>query len=219
MHADHTHTVAGCCHGHDAHGPRADGPYRAVLWIALGLNAAMFAVEIGAGVVSGSVALLADALDFFGDAANYAVSLFVLGAALAWRARTALLKAASMAAFGLWVAGEAIWSVWSGVMPHAITMGVVGALALGVNALVTVLLFRYRDGDSNMRSVWICSRNDALGNIAVMAAAAGVFGTGTGWPDIAVAAIMASLALWGAWQIARLALAELRDKAGVASLS
>lgn len=209
MHADHAH-ADGCCHGHDhAHGPRADGPYRSILWVALALNAAMFVVEIGAGVAAGSVSLLADALDFLGDAANYGVSLFVLSATLAWRARTALVKAASMGAFGLWVAGEATWSAISGVVPQAITMGVVGALALGVNLLVALLLFRYRDGDSNMRSVWICSRNDAIGNLAVMAAAAGVLGTGTGWPDIAVAAIMASLALWGAWRVARLALAEL----------
>jgi Co/Zn/Cd efflux system component len=220
MHADHAQHAAGCCHGHDhAHGPRADGPYRSILWIALALNAAMFFVEIGAGVAAGSVSLLADALDFFGDAANYAVSLFVLGATLAWRARTALVKAASMAAFGLWVAGEAMWSAFTGIVPQAITMGVIGALALGVNVLVTLLLFRYRDGDSNMRSVWICSRNDALGNIAVMAAAAGVFGTGTGWPDIAVAAIMAGLALWGAWQVARLAIAELNGTAGVSPAS
>ncbi len=213
MHADHAHDAAGCCHGHGhdhAHGPRADGPYRFVLWVALILNAAMFAVEIGAGVTSGSVSLLADSLDFLGDAANYGVSLFVLGASLAWRARTALLKAASMAAFGLWVAGEAIWNAVSGVVPQAITMGVVGALALGVNVLVTLLLFRYREGDSNMRSVWLCSRNDAIGNLAVMAAAVGVFGTRTGWPDIAVAAVMAGLALWSAWQVTRLALRELR---------
>ncbi|MBX3502711.1 MAG: cation transporter [Alphaproteobacteria bacterium] len=203
---------AGCCRGHDhGHGSNVHGPYRSILWIALVLNAVMFAVEIGAGVVSGSVSLLADALDFLGDAANYAVTLFVLGAALAWRARAALLKAASMGAFGLWVAGEAVWSALTGIVPQAITMGTIGALALGVNLLVALLLFRHRDGDSNMRSVWICSRNDAIGNIAVMAAAVGVFGTGTGWPDIAVAAIMASLALWGAWQVARLALGELRE--------
>ena len=202
---------AGCCHGHDhGHGPRADGSYRTILWIALALNAAMFAVEIGAGVVSGSVSLLADALDFLGDAANYGVSLFVLGAALAWRARMSLVKAASMGAFGLWVAGEAIWSALTGVVPQAITMGVVGALALGVNVLVTVLLFRYRDGDSNMRSVWICSRNDAIGNIAVVAAAFGVFGTGTAWPDLIVAAILAGLAITGGWQIVRAARHELR---------
>ena len=207
---------AGCCHGHDhGHGPRVDGPYRSILWIALVLNAAMFAVEIGAGVVSGSVSLLADALDFLGDAANYGVSLYVLGAALAWRARTALVKAACMGAFGLWVAGEAIWSAFAGVVPQAITMGVVGALALGVNVLVTLLLFRYRDGDSNMRSVWICSRNDAIGNLAVLAAAAGVFGTGTGWPDVIVAAIMAALALQGAVVVIRHSIAELKAASGV----
>lgn len=214
MHADHSHHAAGCCHGHDhAHGPRADGPYRSILWIALALNAAMFVVEIGAGVAAGSVSLLADALDFLGDAANYAVSLFVLGASLAWRARTALLKAASMAAFGLWVAGEAIWSAVSGVVPQAITMGVVGALALAVNLLVTLLLFRYRDGDANMRSVWICSRNDAIGNVAVMLAALGVFGIGSAWPDLAVAGVMGVLAISGAVTVLKQARMELRTTA------
>jgi len=190
--------------------PSADPAYRKVLWIALLLNAAMFAVEIAGSVQSGSVSLLADAIDFFGDAANYALSLAVLSMALAWRARASLLKAASMAGFGLFVLGRALWSALNGVPPQPLTMGAVALLALAVNVLVAWLLYRYRNGDSNMRSVWICSRNDAIGNVAVALAAVGVFGTGAAWPDLLVAVGMAALALTGAWSVMRQARAELR---------
>jgi Co/Zn/Cd efflux system component len=194
----------------------ADSPaYRRVLWAALIVNAAMFFIEAGAGLASGSVALQADALDFFGDAANYGLSLFVLSMALVWRARAALVKGASMGLFGLWVIGAAAASALSGEPPSAQVMGAVGFLALAANVGVAVLLYRYRNGDANMRSVWLCTRNDAIGNVAVMAAAVGVFGTGTAWPDIAVAAVMASLALAAAAQVIRSALGEL--KSGVSS--
>jgi Co/Zn/Cd efflux system component len=169
----------------------------------------MFAVEIGAGLAAQSASLLADSLDFLGDAANYGIALFVLGMALQWRARAALLKAASMAVFGLWVAGTTIQHGLAGTVPEAPVMGVVGALALAANLGVAVLLYRWRDGDSNMRSVWICTRNDAIGNLAVLAAAVGVFGSGSGWPDYIVAAIMSGLALTGAFQVTRQALGEL----------
>jgi Co/Zn/Cd efflux system component len=199
---------AHCCgHGHD-HGA-ASPVYRRILWIALAVNLAMFAVEIGAGLAAQSVSLLADSLDFFGDAANYGISLFVLGMALQWRARASLLKAASMGVFGLWIAGTTIQHALGGTVPEAPVMGVVGALALAANLGVAVLLYRWRDGDSNMRSVWICTRNDAIGNVAVLAAAAGVFGSGTGWPDYVVAAIMSGLALVGAFQVTRQAIQEL----------
>jgi Co/Zn/Cd efflux system component len=199
---------AHCCgHGHD-HGA-ASPVYRRILWIALAVNLAMFAVEIGAGLAAQSVSLLADSLDFFGDAANYGISLFVLGMALQWRARASLLKAASMGVFGLWIAGTTIQHALAGTVPEAPVMGVVGALALAANLGVAVLLYRWRDGDSNMRSVWICTRNDAIGNLAVLAAAAGVFGSGAGWPDYLVAAIMSGLALTGAAQVTRQALSEL----------
>jgi Co/Zn/Cd efflux system component len=199
---------AHCCgHGHD-HGA-ASPVYRRILWIALAVNLAMFAVEIGAGLAAQSVSLLADSLDFFGDAANYGISLFVLGMALQWRARASLLKAASMGVFGLWIAGTTIQHALGGTVPEAPVMGVVGALALAANLGVAVLLYRWRDGDSNMRSVWICTRNDAIGNLAVLAAAAGVFGSGAGWPDYLVAAIMSGLALTGAAQVTRQALSEL----------
>ena len=183
--------------------------WRLALWIALAVNLGMFFVEIVAGVAAGSQALLADALDFVGDAANYAISLGVAGMALAWRARAALLKGWTLAVLGLGVLGSTIWSIWNGAPPEAHLMGVVGVAALLANAGVAVMLYRFRSGDANMRSVWICSRNDAIGNVAVVAAAAGVFGTGSAWPDLVVAGIMAGLGLWGGWQIIRQAQSEL----------
>lgn len=198
---------AGCCDSNHCHDPH--GPYRRILIIALLANAVMFAVEVGAGLRAGSLSLLADSLDFLGDAANYGVSLWVLRRTVVVRARASLLKAASMGGFGLWIAASAIWHAWAGEVPEARTMGLVGMLALMVNAGVAALLYTYRDGDSNMRSVWLCSRNDALGNVAVMLAAAGVFGTGMAWPDLLVALIMSGLALSAAWHVSRRARAEL----------
>ncbi|WP_188053868.1 cation transporter [Sphingosinithalassobacter sp. CS137] len=183
--------------------------WRLALWIALAVNLGMFTVEIVAGVAAGSQALLADALDFLGDAANYAISLGVAGMALAWRARAALLKGWTLALLGLWVLGSTIWSIWNGAPPEAHLMGAVGVAALVANAGVAVMLYRFRSGDANMRSVWICSRNDAIGNVAVVAAAAGVFGTGSAWPDLVVAGIMAGLGIWGGWQIMNQARKEL----------
>jgi Co/Zn/Cd efflux system component len=190
--------------------PSADPAYRRILWIALALNAAMFVIEIIGSLESGSVSLLADAIDFFGDAANYGLSLLVLSRALHWRARSSLLKAASMAGFGLFVLGRAAWAAWHGAPPEALTMGAIALLALAVNVGVAVMLYRYRNGDSNMRSVWLCSRNDAVGNIAVALAAVAVAGTGAAWPDLVVAVGMAALALSSAWAVSRQALGELR---------
>lgn len=189
--------------------PSADPRYRRILWIALILNITMFGVEIAGSMRSGSVSLLADAIDFLGDAANYGISLAVLGLAIAWRAKASLVKAACMASFGVFVLGRAIWSFIQGGVPEPLTMGFVALLALGVNVGVALMLYRYRTGDSNMRSVWICSRNDALGNIAVALAALGVLGTGRAWPDLVVATGMALLALTGAWSIGRHARQEL----------
>jgi Co/Zn/Cd efflux system component len=203
---------AHCCHhDHPARDTARDTSYRRVLWVALAINVAMFVLEIGAGVAAGSVSLQADALDFLGDAANYGISLFVVGMALSTRASAALAKGATMGLFGLWVVATTIWHMLAGTVPSAVTMGAVGALALLANAAVFAILWAYRSGDSNMRSVWICSRNDVLGNLAVLFAALGVFGTGTGWPDIIVAAIMAALALQGAFVVMRDAMAELRS--------
>ncbi len=199
------------CHDHcSAAPPPADPRYRRVLWVALVLNAAMFGVELWSGIASGSVSLLADAVDFFGDAANYGVSLLVLGLSLRRRAQAALLKGLSMGAFGVFVLAKAAWTLQAGAVPEPLTMGVVGALALVVNVAVAAMLFTWREGDANMRSVWLCSRNDALGNLAVMGAALGVFGTGAAWPDLAVAGVMAVLALTASRAVIQQARQELR---------
>ncbi|GAA0861723.1 cation diffusion facilitator family transporter [Sphingopyxis soli] len=202
-----------CCAGKSGKTALNNPKWRRILWIALAINAAMFGVEIVAGVAADSRALQADALDFLGDAANYAISLGVAGMALAWRARAALLKAATMLVFGLWVLGSALWGFLNGATPQAETMGIIGTLALASNVAVALMLYRYRTGDANMRSVWICSRNDAIGNLAVLAAALGVFGTGQGWPDLAVAAIMAALAIWGSLDVFRHARGDLASVA------
>jgi Co/Zn/Cd efflux system component len=203
-------------HDHDGHahaeGDPQDPRWRRALWIALAVNAAMFATEIAAGIASGSVSLLADAVDFAGDAANYALSLAVLGLAAVWHSRAALLKGWSMLAYGAAVLGRAGWLALAGTVPEAATMGAVGALAFAANLGVAAVLWRFRSGDANMRSVWICTRNDALGNLAVMLAALGVLGTGTRWPDLAVAAVMAALAISGGIAVVRQARAELRTR-------
>lgn len=183
--------------------------YRRVLWIALAVNALMFAAEIAAGLRSGSVSLLADAIDFFGDAANYGLTLAVLGMGMVWRARAALVKAASMLVFGFVVLIQAVEAMAHGSAPQALTMGLVGSLALAANVGVAALLYSLRSGDANMRGVWLCTRNDAIGNVAVMLAALGVFGTGTAWPDLAVASVMSALAISAGWSVLRQARREL----------
>jgi len=201
---------ASCCDHRHEQLSSGNTAHRRILWIVLAVNAAMFAVEIGAGLAAGSAALQADALDFLGDAANYAISLLVVGMALRHRATAALAKGATMGVFGLWVIGIAVWHVWHGTLPLAITMGAVGLTALVANGASFGLLWGHRGGDANMRSAWICTRNDVLGNLAVLVAALGVFGTGTGWPDVIVAAVMAGLALQGSWVVIRQARDELR---------
>jgi Co/Zn/Cd efflux system component len=196
---------------------RGDTAYHRALWAVLTINAAMFLVEIGAGVAAGSASLQADALDFLGDAANYAISLLVVGMALRYRATAAMVKGLTMGAFGLWIIATVIWHALHGTLPSAVTMGAVGITALVANGASFALLWTHRQGDANMRSAWICTRNDVLGNLAVLVAALGVFGTGTGWPDLAVAATMATLALQGSMVVVRQALAELRHGRVVAA--
>jgi Co/Zn/Cd efflux system component len=201
------------CHSHSKPSDRstdASPRYRRILWIALLLNLAMFGIEIGSSLASGSVALLADAIDFLGDGLNYGVALLVIGLAPVWGSRTALLKAVSMLAFGLFVLLRAAWNQYHGIVPEAYTMGAVGLLALTVNLAVAWMLYQYREGNANMRSVWLCTRNDALSNLAVIAAALGVLGTRAGWPDLAVAALMAGLALHSGYSVLRQAMQELK---------
>ena len=208
--------MAGCCE-HDAcastAGATVDPIWRRALWVALVVNATMFAAEIAAGFAASSSALQADALDFFADAANYAISLSVAGMGLAVRSRTALFKGLTLIVLGGWVIGNAGWrAAMGGATPEADVMGVVGFVALLANAGVALMLFRFRRGDADRRSVWICSRNDAIGNVAVMLAALGVFGTGTLWPDVMVAGIMAALSITGGWSIVRHALSDMRTR-------
>ena len=200
-----------CCSHSAPATPVVDPRYRRVLWIALWVNAAMFAIEIASSLASGSASLLADAVDFAGDASNYALSLAALATgALAWRLRAAQVKGWAMTAYGLAVLAHAAWSAWSGIVPGATTMGAVALLALAANLSVAVLLFRFRRGDADMRSVWLCTRNDALGNVAVLVAALGVLGSGSGWPDHAGAVFMGLLALSAGVATLRQAAAELR---------
>jgi Co/Zn/Cd efflux system component len=186
------------------------GRYRQVLWIALLVNATMFLVEIIAGIGAQSASLLADAVDFFGDALNYGLSIIALGLAVAWRSRVAYGKGVTMGIYGVGVIGFAVWNAINGVVPEAKTMGVIGTLALAANVGVALLLYRFRDGDANMQSVWLCTRNDAIGNVAVVLAAVGVFGTGSGWPDFIVAGLMGALATSAAISVVRRARTELR---------
>ena len=195
-----------CCH---VPPPPTGISYRRVLWIALAANLAMFLVEVLAAAWSGSSALAADAADFLGDSANYALSLGAIALGGAWVARVALLKGLAMSLYGVAVFAYAGWRAWLGVPPEALTMGLVGAAALAVNFGVAVMLYRFREGDANMRSVWLCTRNDVIANIAVLIAAAGVFGTGTVWPDVAVAALLAGLGLSSGRIVIRQARAEL----------
>jgi Co/Zn/Cd efflux system component len=191
--------MSDCCGGGcSSDQPPVDPKYRRILWVALLVNALMFGVELVGGWAAGSVSLLADAVDFFGDAINYGISLLVLGLAPVWRSKTALVKGVTMGAYGVFVLGAALVHLASGTVPKASTMGVIGTMALLANGLVAALLYAYRNGDSNMRSVWLCTRNDAIGNVAVLLAALGVYQAGSGLPDLLVAAVMGVLGLTAA---------------------
>lgn len=191
--------------------------FRNVVWVALGLNLAMFFYEFGASFLADSSSLKADALDFLGDAANYTVSLFVLSRSLKLKAKASILKGLTMAAFAVWVLVSTMQSALYGAQPQADMMGWIGAIALAVNLLVAFLLYQFRDGDSNMQSVWLCSRNDAIGNVAVLAAAGGVAYFGTMWPDLAVAALMSYLGLTASIKVLRVAFAEMNEPTKIVS--
>jgi len=203
--------MSACCSGSCSSRARPpDGRYRKVLWAALCINFLMFGVELASSIHAASVALLADSADFMGDAANYGVSLFVLGLAPVWRSRAAFGKGLVMGAFGVLVLVRALWFGAGEVVPHAQTMGAIGVLAFAANGVVAAMLYAFRDGDANMRSVWLCTRNDMIGNLAVLLAAFGVFGTGAGWPDIVVAALMALLGLSAARAVIKQSRREMR---------
>ena len=191
--------------------PKTDPAYRRILWVALGINLLMFLVEIIASVVAGSVSLRADALDFLADALNYVIALAVIGLSLRWRAGAALIKGGIMALFGLWVAGSIVANTLIQVVPEAEVIGAVGLVALVANMCVATLLYRHRASDSQAMSVWLCTRNDCIANIGVILAGVGVWISGTPWPDLAVAAVVAYLGVSSAVWIARRAIVEMRD--------
>jgi len=201
---------ASCCGG-EANFEGLSPDYKRRLWAVIAINAVMFAVEMVAGHLAGSRALQADALDFLGDTLTYGMSMAVIGASLRVRASAALIKGFSLLAMGLWVFGSTIYTVFVLGVPQAQVMGAIGFLALAANMASVLLLVKYKDGDANVRSVWLCSRNDAIGNVAVMLAALGVWGTQTGWPDVIVAALMAGLFTWSAVQILAQGLSEWRS--------
>jgi Co/Zn/Cd efflux system component len=204
--------MSSCCSGScSAQSSPPDDRYRKVLWVALLVNVLMFGVELVSSMKSGSVSLQADSVDFLGDAGNYAVSLFAMGTAAVWRSRAAYAKGVVMGVFGVLVLIRALWIGLGTRIPQAETMGVISIVAFAANGLVALLLYAFRNGDANMRSVWLCTRNDMIANLAVLLAAIGVFGTKAGWPDIAVASLMALLGLSAARDIIGRARSEMRS--------
>ena len=201
--------MAGC--GCEVKFDGATSAYRRILWLVIAINAIMFVVEMSAGLAAESMALQADALDFLADSATYGLSLYVIGSSLRVRSAAALFKGLSLGVLGLWVLGATIYRVFVVGNPEPIVMGSIGLLACAANVVCVLLLLRFRNGDSNVRSVWLCSRNDAIGNLAVVLAATLVGATQSPWPDLAVAGIMASLFLSSAVGIVRQALDERRQ--------
>jgi cation diffusion facilitator family transporter len=200
---------ADCC-GHEVKFDGLSVDYKRRLWLVIAINASMFLVEMGAGALAGSNALQADALDFLADSATYGISLAVIGTSVRARAFAAIGKAASLSLMSLWVLGMTAYHVLIVGVPRADIMGSIGVLALAANLASVLILMRYKDGDANVRSVWLCSRNDAIGNVAVMIAALAVWGTATKWPDLIVAALMAGLFFYSSVRILQQSFHEMR---------
>jgi len=203
--------MAGCSCENNIQFDGVSKSYRRVLWIIIAINAAMFFVETIASVASESMALRADALDFLGDSMTYTITLLAIGHSLSWRASAAMFKGITLALMGLWVMASTIYRVFILGVPNELIMGSIAFLAFSANVISALLLLKYRDGDSNVRSVWLCSRNDAIGNLAVMIAAGVVYLTQSTWPDLIVAALMAMLFLHSATLIIRHAIDDLKS--------
>lgn len=201
-----------CC-SHDHHDDLAPQlhkqSFRNILIFSMIVNFGMFFVEVAYGYFANSLSLKADAIDFFGDGVNYLASLLVINSVLSLRAKVSMAKALTMIVFGIVILVNGITQLINGDIPNSFTMTWVGVLALVSNVLVAVLLFKFREGDSNMQSIWLCSRNDAISNIAVVLAAGGVYLTSNAWPDILVAGFMAYLSLTSGFQVLKAARLEL----------
>ena len=201
--------MSACCHTQPVFTGLSED-YKRRLWAIIVLNFFMFIVEMVASNLADSQSLQADALDFLGDTLTYSISLLVIGAAARTRSITALCKGMSLMLMGVWVLGSTVYRVFTESTPHAEAMGLIGFMALTVNVVCVFLLFRYKDGDANIKSVWLCSRNDAIGNVGVLLAALGVWGTASKWPDLIIAVTMATLFIISAIQILKQAILELR---------
>ncbi len=210
--------MAGCGCDSNLDFDGASKRYKTILWIVIGINAFMFVFETGASIAADSMALRADALDFLGDSLTYGLTLLAIGHSLRWRASAAMFKGVALLLMGFWVLGSTFWHILVLGVPNETIMGSVGLLAFTANATSVLLLLRYRDGDANVRSVWLCSRNDAIGNLAVIVAAGAVYYTQTAWPDLVVAFLMALLFLHSAFLIIRQARKELRSSAQLVCL-
>jgi Co/Zn/Cd efflux system component len=211
----HVHEAeSACCSGGVPAFDGMDPIYKRILWTVIGINGAMFLTEMAAGQLAGSQALKADALDFLADTVTYGLSLAVIGASLRTRATAALAKGLSLFVMALWVFGSTLYNVLVLGLPSAEVMGAIGFLALAANVASVLLLRPYKDGDANVRSVWLCSRNDAIGNVVVMIAALGVWGMASAWPDLVVAALMAGIFLISSVQILRQAWSEYEEGHG-----
>jgi len=188
-----------------------DPAYKRILWLIIVINGTMFGVEMVAGILAQSQALQADALDFIGDTLSYSISLWAIGKAVSIRSNAALFKGFTLTLMSLWVVGSTIYRIFVMNSPEPFTMGTIAVAAFTANLISVLLLMRYKDGDANVRSVWLCSRNDAIGNLIVLVAASGVWYSNSAWPDLIVAGIMAGLFLSSAWQITTQALREKRN--------
>ena len=202
-------TENSCC-GSNLKFDGASKEYKRILVIIIIINFSMFLVELGGGVLSGSMSLLADCLDFLADSATYTISLIVIGMPLAVRAKAGMFKGISLLFIAAWVIGTTGLRILENDVPEPLTMGVIGFAAFAANVISALLLVKFKDGDSNVRSVWLCSRNDAIGNVAVMLAASGIVVTNSAWPDLLVAGIMATLFSHSAINIIRQSWKELK---------
>ncbi|MXN66123.1 cation transporter [Stappia sp. GBMRC 2046] len=211
--------MSGHCCSSDVRFDGVSRAYKRALLAVIAINGAMFVTELAGSAAAGSQALQADSLDFLGDTMTYAISLAVIGKSIRVRSTAAIAKGISLSLMAAFVFGATIWRVFCLGFPSAPIMGSIGMLALAANLASVLILLRYRDGDANVRSVWLCSRNDAIGNVVVVAAAGGVFATQTGWPDVLVAGLMAGLFLWSSVSILRQAFEEWRTGGNTADVA
>ena len=202
--------MANCCEDKGCEVAALRERHSRVLWIVLAINTLMFLIEGTAGILAHSTSLLADALDMLGDALVYGFSLFVIARSARWQASAALAKGVFMLIFGLGVLGEAAYKAFHPVMPVVATMGLIAGLALAANLVCFLLLYRHRGDNLNMSSVWLCSRNDLIANVAVLGAAVGTFLLASRWPDILVGCLIASLFLGSALGVLRQSVQALR---------